>query len=130
MQHNIDLILETSLFDKGSVILRKSELDLHDLLAGIIDTVAYEVEEKKGSLTKGFNAENYMISADEVHLSNAIFNLIDNALKYSGKLKYLQEILQATVLSQLKTTVWAYRPLLLIRYLISFTECHKVTNMM
>jgi len=85
MQHNIDLILETSLFDKGSVILRKSELDLHDLLAGIIDTVAYEVEEKKGSLTKGFNAENYKISADEVHLSNAIFNLIDNALKYSGK---------------------------------------------
>ncbi len=85
MQHNIDLILETSLFDKGSISLRKSELDLHDLLSGIIDSIAYEMAEKKVTLLKEFKAKNYLITADEVHLSNIIYNLIDNALKYSDK---------------------------------------------
>jgi len=85
MQHNVDLILETSLFDRGSVSLKKSELDLHDLLSGIIDSMAYEMKDKKGTLLKVFEAKDYIINADEVHLSNTIFNLIDNALKYADK---------------------------------------------
>ncbi len=85
MQHNVDLILETSLFDKGSISLKKSELDLHDLLSGIIDSMAYEMKDKKGTLLKVFEAKYYIINADEVHLSNTIFNLIDNAIKYADK---------------------------------------------
>jgi signal transduction histidine kinase len=85
MQQNIDLILETSLFDNGSICLRKSELDLHDLLSAIIDSMAFEMTDKKGTLLKVFEAKHYIIIADEVHLSNTIFNLIDNALKYTDK---------------------------------------------
>jgi len=83
IQHNIDLILETSLLEKGKFILNKSGVDIHNLLNGIIDSMEFETKEKKGLLSKKLAAENVQLNIDEVHLSNAIYNLIDNALKYS-----------------------------------------------
>jgi two-component system phosphate regulon sensor histidine kinase PhoR len=41
------------------------------------------LDEKGGSLEKSLQAEQYIIEADEVHFSNLINNLLDNAVKYS-----------------------------------------------
>ena len=42
------------------------------------------MQEKSGQLELKLNATNPFIEADEVHFSNIIFNLLDNALKYSS----------------------------------------------
>ena len=52
---------------------------------GIIDSMEFEAKEKEGTISKKLAAENIQLNADEVHLSNAIYNIIDNALKYSGE---------------------------------------------
>ena len=85
IQHNIDLILETSLLEKGKFTLNKSIVDIHELLNRIIDSMEFEAKEKEGTILKKLAAGNIQLIADEVHLSNAIYNIIDNALKYSGK---------------------------------------------
>lgn len=85
IQHNIDLILETSLLEKGKFTLNKSIVNIHDLFNWIIDSMEFEAKEKEGTISKKLAAENIQLNADEVHLSNAIYNIIDNALKYSGE---------------------------------------------
>ena len=85
MRQNIDLILETSLFDKRTIKFKKSEVDIHDLLDTIIDSLELELTEKKGVLTKKFQAEKTITHIDEPHLFNAILNILDNALKYSDR---------------------------------------------
>ena len=48
-----------------------------------VERARFPVEEKNGSLTVEFKQEDLSIVADESHFSNAIFNLLDNAIKYS-----------------------------------------------
>jgi len=82
-QNNIDLILETSLFENKTLKLTKSQIDVHDLLTGIIETKQIEYGQKNGKIKSNFQAGQFIISADEVHLSNVFLNLLDNAIKYS-----------------------------------------------
>ena len=42
-----------------------------------------QIQEKNGTLSLALNAPRHVIEADEVHFSNIIFNLLDNAIKYS-----------------------------------------------
>ena len=83
LRNNIDLILETSLFENQALNLTESRIDVHDLLTGIIETKQIENDQKNGKIKSNFLAGKYIISADEVHLSNLFLNLLDNAIKYA-----------------------------------------------
>ena len=43
-----------------------------------------QIQQKQGTLTLDLAAPNFKLKADEVHFSNIIFNLIDNAIKYTN----------------------------------------------
>ena len=58
------------------------ELDANELLAGIINTFAMKVEQNGGSITSRFEAKDPFIYVDEMHFTNVVFNLMDNAMKY------------------------------------------------
>ena len=51
-------------------------------MTGIIETKQIEYHQKNGKIKSNFQAGQYLISADEVHLSNVFLNLLDNAIKY------------------------------------------------
>lgn len=83
LKNNIDLILETSLMDKDSLQIKKSTINLHELISGIIEIQQIEIQESGGIIDLRLIAEKYVLEADEIHISNSIFNVIDNAIKYS-----------------------------------------------
>ena len=55
----------------------------HDVIKDVVDNFALQLEEKQGQAEVVLNAANDLIDADEVHFSNLVNNLIDNAVKYS-----------------------------------------------
>ena len=59
-----------------------SELDANELITGVVNTFALKVEKNGGTIITYLDAENPMIYADEMHITNVVFNLMDNAVKY------------------------------------------------
>ena len=60
------------------------------MIAKVAENLALQIQEKNGTLHLKLNAPNHMIQADEVHFSNIIFNLLDNAMKYSNDAPHIE----------------------------------------
>jgi two-component system, OmpR family, phosphate regulon sensor histidine kinase PhoR len=83
MNKQVETILQAALLDKQEVQLNLKKLPAHDLITSALNNITLQVEEKQGKLEVNFNAEKDMIMADDVHFTNLINNLLDNAVKYS-----------------------------------------------
>ncbi len=83
MNKQVETILQAALLDKQEVQLKLKRMDAHDLIASALNNIQLQVEEKQGKLEVHMEAEKDIIMADEVHFTNLINNLLDNAVKYS-----------------------------------------------
>ena len=81
----VEKVLQISLFEKQRATLKLKEIDANDLLVSIANTFALKVEKFGGNIDVDLEAENSTIYADEMHITNVLFNLLDNALKYRKK---------------------------------------------
>jgi two-component system phosphate regulon sensor histidine kinase PhoR len=79
----VESILQTAILDKGEFKLKLSELDLHEIINTAINNTHLLIEQRQGRIVKHLNAVKTQLKADKVHLTNIVFNLIDNAIKYS-----------------------------------------------
>ncbi|WP_320051916.1 HAMP domain-containing sensor histidine kinase [uncultured Acetobacteroides sp.] len=79
----VEKVLQMAIFDKGKLKLKTKEIDVHAIAGKVCDNLQLQVSSRKGSLERSFSAEKCIIFADEVHITNIIANLLDNALKYS-----------------------------------------------
>jgi len=83
MNRQVETILKASQLEKQEVDLNLKPVHVHEIIKNVADNFGLQLEEKKGRAELLLNAENDLINADEVHFSNLINNLIDNAVKYS-----------------------------------------------
>ncbi|MGN6437168.1 MAG: sensor histidine kinase [Agriterribacter sp.] len=83
MNKQVETILQAALLDKRDVQLNMKAHHVHDVINGVMDNFQLQLEDKKGKATVLLNAQNDLIEADEVHFTNLISNLVDNAIKYS-----------------------------------------------
>lgn len=83
MNKQVETILQAALLDKQEVTLNLKKFPAHDLIISALNNINLQVEEKQGKLEVELEAENDLIWADEVHFTNLINNLVDNAVKYS-----------------------------------------------
>ncbi|MDQ3046473.1 MAG: HAMP domain-containing histidine kinase [Bacteroidota bacterium] len=79
----VENILQTAILDKGQFKLKLQQIDIHTLIEQTITNIKLQVENKDGEISTNLNAQRTLIDGDRVHITNIIFNLIDNALKYS-----------------------------------------------
>lgn len=85
MNKQVEKILQAARLEKEEIKLNLQNLDTHQIITKVGHNILLQVQEKQGKLTLHLNATNPNIEADEVHFSNIIFNLLDNAMKYSEK---------------------------------------------
>jgi signal transduction histidine kinase len=78
----VEKVLQMSLFENQKATLKLKELDINDLIANIANTFKIKVEKSGGEIDIDLGAENSAIFADEMHITNMLFNLMDNAVKY------------------------------------------------
>lgn len=83
MNRQVETILKSALMDRQEVQLNRKPLHAHQIIQDVADNFMLRLQEKQGSLELNLKAENDLIFADEVHFSNLVNNLMDNAVKYS-----------------------------------------------
>lgn len=83
MNNLIENVLKMALVEKKDFKLNKETIDIHDIIISAIDGVLIQVEKKGGKITADLQAENTIINIDILHFTNVMYNLLDNANKYS-----------------------------------------------
>jgi signal transduction histidine kinase len=78
----IDKVLQMSLMEDGRSILKIKELDANDLLLNVAQIFDIQVEKCGGSLVLELEALESVVYVDELHFTNVLFNLMENAVKY------------------------------------------------
>ncbi|MCM1078045.1 MAG: HAMP domain-containing histidine kinase [Bacteroidales bacterium] len=79
----VEKVLQMSMFDRQKAIFKPKELDLNELAENAAQSFQLRVEHTGGKIYTEIEAIDSALFADEIHLTNAIFNLMDNAVKYS-----------------------------------------------
>ena len=78
----VDKVLQMSVFERGRATMNFQELDMHELLETVIGNFSLKVNNTNGKIIDQLNAQNAYAMVDEMHFTNVIYNLMDNALKY------------------------------------------------
>ncbi|MEP6597068.1 MAG: HAMP domain-containing sensor histidine kinase, partial [Ginsengibacter sp.] len=104
MNKQVETILQAALLDRQQVQLNLKPMHAHELINSALNNIKLPVEEKQGKLQISLEAKDDMIFADEVHFTNLINNLLDNAVKYS-KENLLIKISTCNIANQLKIKI-------------------------
>ncbi|WP_299581609.1 HAMP domain-containing sensor histidine kinase [uncultured Sunxiuqinia sp.] len=83
LSFQVEKVLQMAVFNEGRLKLKFKEVHLNELINNVILNFELRVKSKNGTLTSTIMADNDLIKGDEVHITNVIFNLLDNAMKYS-----------------------------------------------
>lgn len=82
--NHIERVLSIARLEKKELKLEHNEVNIHDLIAAVVDSMSLQLQKKNAMLTLNLNAVHSIIYGDELHLSNVFYNLVDNANKYSS----------------------------------------------
>jgi two-component system phosphate regulon sensor histidine kinase PhoR len=83
MNRQVETILKSALMDRQEIQLNLKPLHVHEIIKDVVDNFILRLQEKQGTLETELSAMNDLIEGDEVHISNLVNNLMDNAVKYS-----------------------------------------------
>ncbi|MDL2305575.1 HAMP domain-containing histidine kinase [Bacteroides sp. OttesenSCG-928-D19] len=82
LRFQVEKVLQMSMFDKQQATLKMKDIDANELITGVINTFTLKVESYNGKITSNLEAVDPYIFVDEMHFTNVVFNLMDNAVKY------------------------------------------------
>lgn len=80
----VENILHSALTEKGEIKLKFKHVNLHEKIVAITDSMRIQFEKRKVKLRLNLTAARPYLEADEVHITNVVANLLDNAIKYLG----------------------------------------------
>lgn len=79
----VDKVLKLSMFEKQQIELNGEPFDFRELVEEVVASMRLQFEKYKAKVSIQTHGEDFMIQADRMHITSVIFNLLDNALKYS-----------------------------------------------
>ncbi len=83
MNYQVENVLQASLLDKDNLVLNLTDTNIEPLIHKAINNIRLQVEKRGGQIQLNLSAKHYHLRVDEVHFINLIYNLLDNANKYS-----------------------------------------------
>lgn len=82
LRFQVEKVLQMSVFENSSASLKFKETDANNVIKNVVNTFKIKVEKYGGILTCDLQAEDSTVMVDEMHFTNIIYNLLDNAVKY------------------------------------------------
>ncbi len=79
----VEKVLQMAVFNEGKLKLKFKEVNINTLINSVVLNFELRVKSKNGELVSDLRANPSIIKGDEVHITNVLFNLLDNAVKYS-----------------------------------------------
>ena len=83
LENQVERVLQIAKLDKGVIKLKFESLDIHEVIETCISTFSVPVQDRNGKIVSHLNASKTHIKGDVIHITNIIYNLFDNANKYS-----------------------------------------------
>ncbi|MBI1267950.1 MAG: GHKL domain-containing protein [Cryomorphaceae bacterium] len=83
LKSQVERVLQIASLTPGELQLKEEQIDMEALIEKCVDTLSLMAQEKGGSITFKSAGGNNAVKGDRVHLTNVIFNLMDNAIKYT-----------------------------------------------
>ena len=82
LRFQVEKVLQMSMFDRQKATFKLAEVDANSAIYNIVNTFKLKVEKYGGHITASLDALDAIVNVDEMHFTNVIFNLLDNAVKY------------------------------------------------
>ena len=82
LRYQVEKVLQMSLYERNNIRFNEKEIDANVVIDDVVKTFQLKVQQSGGTLTAKLDAEDAAIYVDEMHFTNVIFNLMDNAVKY------------------------------------------------
>lgn len=82
LRFQVEKVLQMSMFDRQKATLKLQEVDANSVIYNIVNTFKLKVEKYGGCINASLDADDPIVNVDEMHFTNVIFNLLDNAVKY------------------------------------------------
>jgi two-component system, OmpR family, phosphate regulon sensor histidine kinase PhoR len=83
LRNQVENVLKLAVLERGTYSLNSEPMDMHNLIQKVADSFQLLVKVRNGIVKLNLNATNHYVYADVMHVENIIFNLLDNAEKYS-----------------------------------------------
>ncbi len=84
LKFHVEKVLQMAIFENTKLKLSLVSMNIHNILDNAVDNYALQINSRNGVVIKNYKADSFFARVDEVHFLNAVSNLIDNAIKYSG----------------------------------------------
>lgn len=83
LRFQVEKVLQMSMYDDaGGSALKFSEVNVNEIVQKVVNTQKIKAEKYGGKIEIHLDAANSCVRLDEMHFTNVVFNLLDNALKY------------------------------------------------
>jgi len=79
----VDKVLQMSVFERENIKIELQENNINEIIQTIAENYSLKIHSKGGNLYTDLQAHNAFVNIDEMHFGNIIYNLLDNAVKYS-----------------------------------------------
>jgi signal transduction histidine kinase len=79
----VDKVLKLSMFEKDAVHMQMEMLDLQQLIQEVVQTMRLQFDKVYATVQLETEGQYFTIQADRMHMISVVYNLLDNALKYS-----------------------------------------------
>ncbi|MCQ2360096.1 MAG: HAMP domain-containing histidine kinase [Paludibacteraceae bacterium] len=83
LSFQVEKVLQISLLENEKSIMKFREADIHQIISTVAENFEIKVIGSKGSLVTELGATDSVAEVDELHFTNIIYNLLDNAVKYA-----------------------------------------------
>jgi two-component system, OmpR family, phosphate regulon sensor histidine kinase PhoR len=83
LKNMVEKVLQMADIDAGKIKLNKTSVDVHIVIRQCVENMEVVIHEKGGTITCDLKAGKQEVTGDKVHLTNIIYNLLDNAIKYA-----------------------------------------------
>lgn len=84
LRFQVEKVLQMSMFDKKVATFKPKEIDVNVLMQETVNTFRLKVEASGGTIDIHLDADDAVVYVDEMHFTNVLFNLMDNAVKYKS----------------------------------------------
>ena len=79
----VETVLQNTISDKGTPELKLEIFNIEEIIEKAMKSIQLSFDKEEGNIETDFIALNKIVEADKLHITNVIYNLLDNSLKYS-----------------------------------------------
>lgn len=82
LRTQVERVLQLATLEKGNLRMKREPVDMHQIAGDVAGSLRLAAQERNIRIDLSLEADRHTVSGDKVHLTNAVFNLVDNAMKY------------------------------------------------